>query len=161
MASVVISRKKIHWKALVFFLALTLGLGYLSSLLGDFSSYDSFVKPPFSPPGWLFPIAWSILYFLMAIAAYLVWVTSETERALALRWYLVQLLVNVLWPLIFFRLEWRLFAFFWLLLLIALVSLTMVGFRYVSKAAYWLLVPYLLWLLYAAYLNLGIYLLNV
>ncbi len=161
MTTVVLSRKKVHFKALLFFLVLTLGLGYLSGLLSDFSDYSTFVKPPLSPPAGVFPVVWGILYVLMAVAAYLVWITSETERALALRWYLIQLLVNVLWPLIFFKLEWRLFAFFWILLLIALISLTMVGFRYISKAAYWLLVPYLAWTLYAAYLNLGIYLLNV
>ena len=67
---------------------------------------------------------------------------------------------NALWPIIFFRLKWRLFAFFWLVTLIALVSLVMAGFRYIRKTAYWLILPYFIWLIYAAYLNLGFYLLN-
>ena len=62
--------------------------------------------------------------------------------------YLLQLLVNVLWPVFFFRLEWRLFSFFWLLLLIALVTLTMTGFKYIRPAAYYLMLPYLLWCLF-------------
>ena len=77
------------------------------------------------------------------------------------RTYFLQLLVNILWPLFFFRLQWRLFAFFWLLLLLALLSLTMAGFRYIRKSSYWLLVPYFLWVLFAGYLNLGNYLLNM
>ena len=138
----------------------TLALGGLGALLGNTDTYQHIVKPPLSPPAWLFPVAWSILYVLMGIAAYLVWQASATERSGALRLYLAQLVVNVLWPLFFFRLEWRLFAFFWLLLLVALVSLTMVGFRSLSKPAFRLLVPYLLWLVFAGYLNLGTYFLN-
>ena len=138
----------------------TLALGALGAWLGNTSSYQHLVKPPLSPPAWLFPVAWSILYALMAVAAYLVWQSSATERSGALRLYAIQLVVNVLWPLFFFRLEWRLFAFFWLLLLVALVSLTMVGFRYLSKPAYRLLWPYMAWLVFAGYLNLATYFLN-
>lgn len=97
----------------------------------------------------------------MGIAAYLVWSSGDLDRGASLRMYILQLLVNVLWPLFFFRLQWRLFAFFWLLLLLAALSLTMAGFRYIRKSAYWLLVPYFLWVLFAGYLNLGIYLLNM
>ena len=147
------------------FLIFTLGLGFVGAWLGGFiggsaALYNSLVQPPLAPPAVLFPIIWPILYILMATAAYLAWAANPTERSPALRWYVVQLVINMLWPLFFFRLGWFLFAFFWLLLLIAAVSLTMVGFRYLSKAAYWLMVPYLLWLLFAAYLNLATYLLN-
>ncbi len=138
----------------------TLALGGLGALLGNTGTYQNLVKPPLSPPAWLFPVAWTILYVLMGIAAYLAWQASASERSGALRFYAAQLFVNVLWPLFFFRLEWRLFAFFWLLLLVALVSLTMVGFRYLSRPAYLLLWPYMLWLVFAGYLNLGTYLLN-
>ena len=139
----------------------TLALGGIGALLGNTATYQEIVKPPLSPPAWLFPVAWSILYILMGIAAYLVWQKNPVERSGALRLYLAQLVVNVLWPLFFFRLEWRLFAFFWLLLLVALVSLTMVGFRAISKPAFTLLVPYMAWLVFAGYLNLGTYFLNL
>lgn len=139
----------------------TLALGGLGALIGGTGSYDQIVKPPLSPPAWVFPVAWSILYVLMGIAAYLAWQANAVERSGALRFYLAQLIVNVLWPVFFFRLEWRLFAFFWLLLLIALVSLTMVGFRYLSRPAYRLLWPYMLWLFFAGYLNLATYFLNL
>ena len=147
------------------FLGVTLLAGFIGAWLGGFiggssALYESLVEPPLAPPAILFPIIWPILYVLMASAAYLAWAANPGERSPALRWYAVQLVINMLWPLLFFRLGWFLVAFFWLLLLIAAVALTMVGFRYLSKTAYWLMVPYLLWLLFAAYLNLGTYLLN-
>jgi len=138
----------------------TLALGALGALLGNTASYQAIIKPPLSPPAWLFPVVWSILYILMGVAAYLVWQANRTERSGALRLYAIQSVVNIVWPLFFFRLEWRLFAFFWLLLLVALVSLTMVGFRYLSRPAYYLLWPYMVWLMFAGYLNLATYFLN-
>lgn len=93
-------------------------------------------------------------------AAYLVWNTDDIDRAPPLRMYFLQLVVNVLWPVIFFRLQWRLFAFFWLVLLFGLVSLTATGFRYIHRTAGRRMIPYQLWLLFAGYLNIGVYLLN-
>lgn len=147
------------------FVGLTLAAGFIGAWLGGFISgssalYQSLVQPPLSPPAILFPIVWAILYLLMATAAYLTWAANGGEWSVALRWYVIQLIINMLWSLFFFRLGWFLIAFFWLLLLIAAVTLTMVGFRHLSKTAYWLMIPYLLWLLFAAYLNLGTYLLN-
>ena len=144
--------------------AVAVGVGALSGLITRQSVKEVFPlleKPPLSPPAAVFPIVWSALYLLMGIAAYLVWSSGDLDRGASLRMYFLQLLVNILWPLFFFRLQWRLFAFFWLLLLLALLSLTMAGFRYIRKSSYWLLVPYCLWVLFAGYLNLGIYLLNM
>jgi len=147
------------------FIGGTLAAGLVGAWLGGFiggssAMYRALVQPPLAPPAILFPIVWSILYVLMAVAAYLAWAANPGGRSPALRWYAVQLVINVLWPLFFFRLGWFLFAFFWLLLLVAAVFMTTVGFRYLSKAAFRLMIPYLLWLLFAAYLNLGVYLLN-
>ena len=165
MSTVVISRRqRFDWKAALFFIGFTLLLGALGGLLGGasgFKSFEALQKPPLTPPAAVFPIVWSALYLLMGIAAYLVWSSGDLDRGASLRMYFLQLLVNILWPLFFFRLQWRLFAFFWLLLLLALLSLTMAGFRYIRKSSYWLLVPYFLWVLFAGYLNLGIYLLNM
>lgn len=153
--------RKINWKALIFFLVFTLGLGGgVGALLGGNMDLDALQKPPFTPPAWVFPVVWSILYVLMAIAAYLVYVSEDLDRGAALRLYVIQLTVNALWPLFFFRLEWRMFAFFWLLLLLALVLLTALRFRPIREASFWLLVPYVLWLLLAGYLNFGFYVLN-
>ncbi len=154
------TRSKIDWKVLLFFLAYTFILAGIGVLLGGGFDLDSLNKPPLAPPAWLFPVVWTILYALMAIAAYLVFVSNDLDRGPALRVYLLQVVINALWPLFFFRLEWRLFAFFWLLALIALVIVTMVKFRGIDRTAFWLLVPYLVWLCFAGYLNIGFYLLN-
>ncbi len=152
-------RRRIEWKPLLFFLLYTFVLAGLGTWLGS-PTTEGLVKPPLAPPDWLFPIVWTILYALMAIAAYLVFVSNDMDRGQPLRLYLLQVIVNVLWPAIFFRLEWRLFAFLWLLLLLALVVLTAVGFRPISRTAFRLMLPYIAWLLFAGYLNLGYYLLN-
>lgn len=163
MATAILTQKRFHGKMLAFYLLLTLAAGFVGGLLGGksgFASFEALEKPPLTPPGWVFPVVWTILYVLMGIAAYLVWNSGDLDRGPSLRFYLLQLAVNMLWPLWFFRLEWRLFAFFWILLLLALLTLTFVGFGYIRPAAQALLIPYLLWTLFAAYLNLGIYLLN-
>lgn len=154
------TRPKIDWKVLLFFLLYTFILAGIGTLLGGGFDIDSLNKPPLAPPAWLFPIVWTVLYALMSIAAYLVFMSNDLDRGPSLRLYLLQVAVNALWPLLFFRLEWRLFAFFWLLLLILLVVLTMIGFRRINRTAFRLLIPYLLWITFAAYLNLGFYLLN-
>ena len=123
---------------------------------------SSFEKPPFSPPGWLFPVVWTILYTLMGISSYLISEsdadTSDKTKALTLYGY--QLLVNFLWPIFFFSFQWYLFSFFWLLLLWVLVFLMIRTFWNISKPAAYLNIPYLLWLTFAAYLNLGVWWLN-
>ncbi len=152
--------KKIDWKALLFFLGYTWILAGIGSLLGgsmDLSAYD---QPALTPPAWVFPVVWSILYTLMAVGAYLVYVSGDIDRRRPLQLYLLQVAVNILWPLFFFRLEWRLFALVWLLMLLALVVLTAKGFYPISRTAFWLLVPYIVWLVFAAYLNFGFYVLN-
>ena len=152
--------KRIDWKALIFFLVYTLGLGGVSALLGGNFSLDALTSPPLAPPAWLFPVVWTVLYTLMAVAAYLVYTSGDVARREPLPLYLLQVVVNVLWPLFFFRLEWRLFAFVWLLVLIALVVSVFKGFHPISPTAAYLLIPYLAWLVFAAYLNLGYYVLN-
>ena len=153
--------KRFSWRAFLFFVGGTLLAGFIGGLLGgNFNNYEALKAPPLAPPGWLFAPVWIFLYATMGFAAYLVWQTGDIDRGRALRLYGWQLLVNVLWPLFYFRLEWRLFAFFWILLLIALVALTIRAFYNHSEWAALLLIPYLLWLLFAAYLNLGYYVLN-
>lgn len=149
-------------KHLITALAIPLAVGALSAALtGDaMRSFSEMAQPPLSPPGWLFPIVWTILYLLMGAASYLI-VTSSQETDLALVLYAAQLLFNFLWSIWFFGLHWYLFAFFWLIALWILIFSTIKVFAGVSKNAALLLVPYLLWTTFAGYLNLGVYLLNL
>ncbi|MBR5798422.1 MAG: tryptophan-rich sensory protein [Lachnospiraceae bacterium] len=155
---------KINRKALAVSIAIPLAVGGLSALLtgGGMDTFAQVNKPPLSPPGWLFPVVWTILYTLMGIASYLIYMsdsdTKTKEKALSVYGY--QLVVNFLWPVFFFSFEWYLFSFFWLLLLWVLVVWTIRLFAEIAKPAAYLLVPYLIWLTFAAYLNIGIWYLN-
>lgn len=153
-------RRTFQLRALLFFEGLTLAAALLGELLGGGFSLEGLRAPPLAPPAIAFPIVWSVLYLLIGLAAYLIWNAYDIDGPRALRFYLAQLAVNALWPLFNFRLEWRYFAFFWLILLIALATLTAAAFRYIRKPAFYLMLPYILWLLYAAYLNLGYAILN-
>lgn len=155
---------KINRRRLAICIAIPLFVGAVAGLLTR-NSMETFAlveKPPLSPPAWLFPVAWTILYTLMGIASYLVLESEEDfgTKQKAMNVYFYQLIVNFLWPVFFFNLGWYLFAFFWLLLLIVLVWITFRRFYEISKPAGYLLIPYLLWLLFAGYLNWGIWYLN-
>ena len=117
-------------------------------------------QPPLSPPGWLFPAVWFVLFVLMGMAAYLVWMRDSTGRNGALILYGAQLVFNFFWTLIFFNLQNYALAFFWLLALWLLILLTTLQFFKETPAAGWLLVPYLAWVTFAGYLNAGVWLLN-
>jgi len=153
---------KTEWKPLAISVGIALAVGGLSSLLtsGSMEAFEQLQQPPLSPPGVLFPIVWTILYTLMGISAYLVWRTKSELRDGTLRLYVVQLAVNFIWPLLFFRAQAFGFAFFWLLLLWALVVALIFRFSDIEPIAGWLQVPYLAWLTFAAYLNFGVLLLN-
>lgn len=138
-------------------LLISLGAGMIGAALGSGSmeKYQELSKPFLAPPGWVFPVVWTILYLLMGIAAYLVSVSEDPDKRQALILYGAQLLVNMLWPLFFFRLDAYLLAFVWLLLLIDLVVLTAKSFSNIDGTAGKLFLPYLIWLVFAAYLNLA------
>ena len=155
---------KANWKGLLIAIAIPLGIGALSSLLtgGSMADFENLQKPPLSPPGWLFPVVWTILYTLMGIASYLVYTSDapEGEKRTALIFYGAQLLANFIWPILFFGLEWYFVAFLWIIVLWVLILLTMLRFYRISPRAGDLLLPYLLWVTFAAYLNYGFWLLN-
>lgn len=152
--------KKINWKVLLVSLAISLGAGILSSLLSGNSmgEYQELYQPPLAPPGWLFPIVWTILFILMGTAAYLVYESDagEEDKRAALTVYGVQLLVNVGWSIIFFRLDAYLLAFAWLLLLWYLIYRTIRLFWVIDTTAGGILLPYIVWVTFAGYLNLAI-----
>lgn len=150
-------------KTFLISLAIPLAVGALATLLsGGVELYAQLAKPPLSPPGWVFPIVWSALYLLMGWASYRVY-TSEAERPQirrALILYGAQLMVNFLWPMVFFRFALLLTAFLVLLVLWVLIFLTMRAFSRIDEKAGDLLIPYFLWVTFAGYLNLGFFLLN-
>ncbi len=155
---------KIKWKQLVICVAVPLAVGALAGVLsrGGMEDYKTMYKPLLAPPGWVFPAVWTILYVLMGVASYLVYTSTASPERIrrAMTAYVLQLAANFIWPLIFFLLEAYLVAFLWLILLFALALVCALRFGYIDARAGKLMAPYLLWLFFAAYLNLGVYLLN-
>ena len=155
---------KINWKALFTSLVFSLGTGGLAAFItaGSMNQYERMYQPQLAPPGWLFPVVWTILYILMGIAAYLIYeseaknAAQESEKQAALEIYAVQLVVNFIWPILFFNLNAYLLSFAWLLLLWYLILQTIRKFYAIDKTAGILLIPYLLWVTFAGYLNLAI-----
>ena len=137
--------------------------GTLSSVItqGQMEAFSALRQPPLSPPGWVFPVAWTILYLLMGVGMAIVWRKSDGERRRrAVTLWGVQLAANFLWPLLFFLWQLRLLSLVWLVVLLILVANMTSEFEKTSVTAARLQIPYLLWLLFAAYLNLGVWILN-
>lgn len=155
--------KKIKWTELLLFVVVTELVGFLSSLVagGDFKEhYADMSKPPLAPPGWLFPIVWAGLFALMGIAAYLVSVSESSLRRRALTLYFAQLFVNFLWTPVFFGLGSYIGAVAVIFVLLILVSAMTAVFYRVRPAASYLVLPYLLWTIYAAYLTVAFAVVN-
>lgn len=148
---------------LIFCLALPLAVGLAASWVsGGSELYDKLILPPLSPPGWVFPAMWTALYLLMGYASYLV-LTSGMDKAVvnpALGVYLVQLFLNFLWPVVFFGLVRFAAALLVLVLLWIAIFITIRRFFPISPLAGKLLIPYLIWVSFAGYLNAGVWLLN-
>ncbi|MBQ4396770.1 MAG: tryptophan-rich sensory protein [Clostridia bacterium] len=158
--------KTIRLRPLLASLLLPLGLGSVVGvfllLTGQYTAYDTLFKPPLAPPDWVFAVAWTVLYTLMGISAYLV-ATSDASKGAkedALWQYFIQLVINLIWPFLFFFFSLRLAAFLWLVVLLAAVVRMVIAFWFLSKPAALLQIPYVLWLCFAAYLNGAVYLLN-
>ncbi len=150
-------------KKLLLSLAIPLAVGGLSALVsGGMSEFRELNQPPLSPPGWLFPVVWTVLYLLMGYASYRVWNSGAAPQKVrtALILYAAQLFLNLLWSPIFFGLQGFLAAFFVLIGLWVLILLTVRAFSVIDERAGDLLLPYLLWVSFAGYLNAGIALLN-
>lgn len=133
--------------------------GVIGLIISSSIDYNSLQKPPLSPTSILFPIVWTILYVLMGISYGILDSKSLIEPKINFIYYL-QLFVNATWSLIFFTLKWRLFAFIWIIILDILVGVMIIDFFKKNKTAGLLQIPYLLWIIFASYLNLGVYLLN-
>ena len=153
---------KVKWKELIVSIAISLGIGALSGYLtmNSMSLYNDLAKPPLTPPGWIFPIVWTILFVLMGISAYLIYISDSKERVQALQIYAIQLMLNFLWSLVFFNMQAYLLAFVILILLWISIFAMIKMFYDINPIAGKLQVPYLLWVTFAGYLNLAIYFLN-
>lgn len=136
------------------------GLGVLLS--GGIGNYKIVNQPPLSPPGWVFPVVWTVLYVLMGEAAYRVMTSGKDPAQVkkALTAYGVQLALNLLWPIVFFGGQKYLAAFLVIIALWVAIFITLRRFAQIDETAGDLLIPYLIWVTFAAYLNLGVFLLN-
>ena len=137
-------------------LLISLGTGVIAGFLtfGSMAQYQEMYHPPLAPPGWVFPVVWLLLYTLMGIASYRIYL--KNPKAEVLKLYLIQLAVNFFWPVFFFNLGWQLFAAVWLLVLWYLVFVMIKEFARIDEGAARLMIPYLVWLTFAAYLNIVI-----
>ena len=175
---------KINWKTLLICILIPLAVGTTAGLLtmGGMEQFQELNKPMLAPPAWLFPVVWTILYILMGVSSYLIYACEENrekkeylnsklqtkkirkcnpeQKRKVLNIYGYQLLVNFLWPVFFFNLGWYGFSYLWLILLWILVAKMIWEFDKISFSAALMNIPYLLWLSFAGYLNLTIWLLN-
>ncbi|MBQ8984839.1 tryptophan-rich sensory protein [Candidatus Saccharibacteria bacterium] len=151
-------------------IAVPLGGGFIISLFtrDAMSKFSSFNQPPLAPPAWLFPVAWTILYVLMGLASYFIWkkgydskkAADKSASKTALIIYAIQLVFNFVWTPLFFGLGWYWPAFIWLMVMWVLIIVLMVKTYKISRPAFWMLLPYIIWCTFAAYLNCGIAILN-
>jgi len=155
---------KKNWKVYAFWIALAEGVGALAGWLtreGIARYSQTVIQPPLSPPAFLFPIVWTILYALMGIGAARVYLTpASNARSRGLLLFLIQLAFNFLWSIVFFNLQAYAFAFFWLIALWLLILWMTASFYQVDKLAALLQIPYLLWVAFAGYLTFGVWMLN-
>lgn len=155
---------KLNWKPYAIGILITEAVGALSGWItreGTEIYNQTAIQPPLSPPSFLFPIVWGILYALLGIGVTRIFLSPKSkERSMGLNLYAAQLIVNFFWSLIFFNAHAYGFALLWLLMLWALVLWMILTFRKVDSLAAWLQIPYLLWLTFAAYLNYGVWILN-
>lgn len=146
-------------KEIAKYIILPLVIGFIGYLLGGKPEiYTSIAKPTFAPPSFLFPIAWSIIYILLGIGAYLVSKDKDNKKALTV--YYIGLGINALWSLLFFRLHLFLFSSIWIIILLINISYMFILFFEINKTAGYLQIPYILWLIFAFILNYSIYILN-
>ena len=154
---------KIKWKPLIISIAIPLLLiGGASALLtmNSMEKYKEINRPALSPPGWIFPVVWTILFILMGIASYIIYESDSPNKAKALTIYVVQLLLNLSWSLVFFNLDQYWISVAIIIALDRLIALNIAFFGSISKVAAFLLLPYMIWALFATYLNISIAMLN-
>ncbi len=155
---------KVNKITLAICIAIPLLVGGLAAFLTKdaMGIFEMVQQPPLSPPAWLFPVVWTILYTIMGVSSYWILNSDAEQEGIqnAIQIYGWQLLINFLWPTFFFNFQWFLFSFFWLVLLWLMVFLMIWKFKDISRIAAIMNIPYLIWLTFAGYLNFAIWLLN-
>lgn len=146
-------------KRIIYSLLPIVGGTLVGLIISGYMNYGDIIKPPLSPPSYIFPIVWTILYTLMGISYFIATKDKENDKELN-QIYILQLLVNFFWPIIFFVLKMYFTAFFWIILLLILVIIMIKELLKNNKISGYLQIPYFIWLLFATYLNIGIFLLN-
>lgn len=152
---------KINWKKLIIITLLTFFVGSFFNFftMNNMETFKELSKP-IDVPGILFPIVWTILYLLMSVSYYIISNSNDKQKDESKTIYIVQLIINSLWSLIFFGFEAYLLAFIWIIILLIAVIVMIVKFYKVNRLSAYLQIPYVLWIIFAGYLNLGIYILN-
>jgi len=151
-------------KKLVYSLIICLSAGIIGSFFTSSSIpiwYTALNKPFFNPPNWIFGPVWTLLYVLMGISLYIVWTKGFKKNKEAIIWFAAQLILNILWSILFFGLKSPLLAFVEIILLWIAILITLIKFYKVSKQSAYLLIPYLAWVGFAAILNFSIFYLNI
>jgi len=152
------------WVKLIFAILISQLAGIIGSLFTITSTnswYTTIIKPSFNPPNWIFGPVWTLLYLLMGISLYLILTTKKSKnRKIGLYLFFTQLVLNTLWSILFFGLHSPLAAFIEIILLWISLLLTIKYFYKVNKKASYLLIPYILWVTFAAILNLSIVIIN-
>lgn len=148
---------KLSRKLFYLFLPVILG-SVVGFIISGSIDYNQLVQPPLAPPSWLFPVMWTIIYLLMGISYYLLKLDNDNECLS--RVYYLQLGVNLLWSIIFFLFKLRLLACIWIIILDILVCLMIYWFYNTKKISGYLNILYMVWILFATYLTIGIYVLN-
>lgn len=152
---------KINWKKLIIITLLTFFVGSFFNFftMNNMETFKELSKP-IDVPGILFPIIWTILYLLMSVSYYIISNSNDKQKDESKTIYIVQLIINSLWSLIFFGFEAYLLAFIWIIILLIAVIVMIVKFYKVNRLSAYLQIPYVLWIIFAGYLNLSIYILN-
>lgn len=147
---------------LIVCLLIPLAVGGIAAFLtrDSMDVYENVTKPAGAPPGFIFPIAWTVLYILMGISLYLVYQSDSSFRSAGIVLFTVQLTMNFIWPLIFFNGTMYGVALIWLIALWGVILSMILVFYKVRPVSAWLQIPYLLWVAFAAYLNLGVAVMN-
>ena len=144
---------------LLYILTPLIGGSIVGLIINKSIDYNYLVNPPLSPPTYLFPIVWSILYLLIG-TSYYIYRKNNNDDSLTIKLYYIQLILNYLWSIIFFTLKLRTLAVIWIIILAITIIYLMIRFYKEERTSFYLLIPYILWVLFATYLNIGIVVLN-
>jgi translocator protein len=146
-------------KKILYIITPLIGGSIVGLIINKSIDYNYLVNPPLSPPSYLFPVVWSILYILIGIAYY-IYRKNNNDDYLTIKLYYIQLIFNYLWSIIFFILKLRILAVIWIIMLTIIIVYLMIRFYKEERISFYLFIPYILWVLFATYLNIGVVILN-